>query len=228
MPSETDLRDLLRGAEPEGRDAIDVDAVLRRARRRRRPRVIAAQALGGVAVVGALATGVLTFLPASQPASIVAAEDADGGGEVAEAPGIYDSTMRKEYDACGAAPSESTPSELGLESLTRAGDETAVTLTLRNDGDAPVVGTAALVALSFTADGIVVDRGLPTDPGVAVDLDPGESMSWSTTVGLESCAADGSDVVLADGAQARAIVEVWDGSTQVVAVYGVPGVVEIG
>ena len=80
MATESDLRDLLRDPDPEGRPTIDLNAVVTRARRRRRPKVIAAQALGSVAAVGALFVGISAIIPPQQAAMMVA-EDSAGGAE---------------------------------------------------------------------------------------------------------------------------------------------------
>ena len=51
MPSESEVRDRLQRADaPSGR--IDVEAVVRRSRARRRPRVVAAAAVTTLAVIG--------------------------------------------------------------------------------------------------------------------------------------------------------------------------------
>ena len=55
MPTESELRQQFHDDEPggsTGRGTIDVDAVLRRSRARRRPRVVAAAVVSSLAVIG--------------------------------------------------------------------------------------------------------------------------------------------------------------------------------
>lgn len=95
MPTESELRDLLRDPAP-GTGGIDLDAVLRRTRARRRPRVVAAAAIGSLAIVGvAVPVGIGASIPElGAPSAIQADEDAAGGSpESATGPAPEDETL---------------------------------------------------------------------------------------------------------------------------------------
>ena len=119
MATESDLRDLLRGPDPEGRGAIDLDAVLSRTRRRRRPRVIAAQALGSVAIVGVLGTAIFVSGPLADRGVMMSAEDtgagADGAGEAVtesgDAPYADQDALKWMPDVCGAPVTDPVSSD---------------------------------------------------------------------------------------------------------------------
>jgi hypothetical protein len=197
VATESDLRDLLRGPEPEGRAAIDLDTVLTRARRRRRPRVVAAQALGSVAVVGALATGVVLGLPATQPGVLTLAEDAAGGAadEAASGPAVEDGQLIRTpsaatLNAC-AAPVNDVVGSPGLvlelvPLVVSAGEENIpVAVTLRNTGADRVVGSSELEpTLTLSREGIVVwhSNGPRDLAATMIDLDPGEAMTYTATL----------------------------------------------
>ena len=203
MPSESDLRDLLRGPDPEGRTAIDLDAVLTRARRRRRPRVIAAQALGSVALVGVLVTAVTVSLPRAAETTAITAQDTDAGaGEAEAAPFADDSHLRWMPDSCGAPASDPVSADgLSLELaplVVEEGTSTVpVTVTLRNERSVRVAGVTDVTPhLTLSRDGLVVWHSAvaePATPGAArpvVDLEPGESMTFDATLDLVICGSE--------------------------------------
>lgn len=233
MATESDLRDLLRGPEPEGRREIDLDAVLTRARRRRRPRVLAAQALGGVAVVGAIVTGVAVALPPAQTALLVA-EDAGGSADESAQAGAAGSDaphsdLRWAMDACGEPPVAGTSDTWALATAVGgSGDDLTATLTLRNAGDAGVAGDLVPWALTFVRDGVVVGRAAFPDGGPgAFALGAGESLDTTLAAVVEPC--DPARPLAPGSYQVRGVVEITavaaDGRNEVV--YGALAPVEL-
>lgn len=202
MATESDLRDLLRGPDPKGGGAIDVDAVLTRARRRRRPRVVAAQALGSVALVGGLFTAVVVATPPGGPISGTVAEDA--GLDEAAAPYADGSATGLAVGAsglayCGAPLPDVAPAANGLVLELAPVDAPSsdaripVAATLRNTGDERVTGTTGVTPIvAFTRDGVVLwhDRGPWEAIGVAVDLAPGETMTFEAAFEPVACTPD--------------------------------------
>jgi len=200
VATESDLRDLLQGPDPEGRVAIDVDAVLRRARARRRPRAIAASAVGALALVGVLTPVVLVSQQAAKQESLMVAEDAGAGGQAPTADDNAFTTMPSAatLNSCGA-PLVELPSANGLvlevTPLTAPAGSASIPIdvTLRNDGTVSLVGvTASLPIITFSVDGVVLWHTVgPQDAsGVRVDLDPGESMTYVTTFEPLVCTAE--------------------------------------
>lgn len=208
MATESDLRDLLRGPDPEGRGDIDLEAVLSRTRRRRRPRVIAAQALGSVALIGVLGTVVVVSLPSTQSGVMMSAEDAGGDGtseEAAAAPYTDEDARAWTPDVCGAAVTEPVASagvtlEMALVTTFEPGQSVPVTVTLRNDSPDRIVGTTASAPyVSFAEDGIVRWHSYATQDASArlVDLDPGEQMTYETFFERSICRSE-DDLVMDD------------------------------
>jgi hypothetical protein len=208
VPSESDLRDLLQGSDPEGRAAIDLDAVLTRARRRRRPKVVAAQALGSVAVVGALFTAVVAVQPPPQAATMIA-EDADGAGdEFASAPEA-DSALKWMPDSCGAPVTDAPTADglvLEMEPVViqpgAGSTPVAVPVTLTNLGPTRVVGVSGGTPhLTLSSGGTVVwhTYSVQSTIGMVVDLDPGESMAYDATLEPAVCETE-DDLMMIDPA----------------------------
>jgi hypothetical protein len=210
VATESDLRDLLRGPDPEGRGDIDLDAVLSRTRRRRRPRVIAAQVLGSVAVVGVLGTAIFVGGPLADRAVMMTAEDAgagsDGGSEEsATAPFADDDTLRWTPDACGAPVTELVSSdgltlEMSIETIFEPEERIPVQVTLHNDGPEPLVGvTSPWPHVSLARDGLVVWHTYSTQEaiGQVVDLAPGESVTFESYVDRVICRTE-DDLVMHD------------------------------
>lgn len=205
MATESDLRSLLQGPEPEGRPAIDLDAVLTRARRRRRPKIIAAQAIGSVAIVGAVFTGVVATLPREEAAMMATDEAAISAPEVESGPA--DADLRWALDACGAAPIDGASSSWSLAAeVSGAGDTLQATLTLVNLSETGVEGEVVPWALTLVRDGVVVGTATFTDavPG-AFALESGESFAATLGAVVESC--DAADLE-PGGYEVRGVAEV--------------------
>jgi hypothetical protein len=197
VATESDLRDLLRGPEPEGSTTIDLDSVLRRTRARRRPRVVAASTLGAFALAGVLTPVVLFSLPSAQPSTLISAEDADGSPVAPESGDTAFTALpaAATLNAC-AAPVADIPSGGGLvleiaPLSAGAGEERIpVAVTLRNDGTDRVVGvTGNAPVVTLAGEGIVLWHSHRASDlvGVTVDLDPGESMSYSAEFDAVTC-----------------------------------------
>lgn len=212
MATESDLRDLLRGPEPEGRGDIDLDSVLSRTRRRRRPRVIAAQALGSVAIVGVLGTAIFVGGPLADRGVMMSAEDTGAGadGAIAEsgdAPYVDRDALTWVPDACGApvtglVSSDGLTLEMSIETTFEPEQRIPLTVTLRNDGPEPLVGvTSPWPHVSLARDGLVVWHTYSTQEaiGQAVDLAPGESMTFESYVDRVICRTE--DDLVMDGPQ---------------------------
>jgi hypothetical protein len=199
VPSESDLRDLLQGSDPEGRTAIDLDAVLTRARRRRRPKVIAAQALGSVAMVAVLGTAVVVSLPRADETASMIAQDTSAGNEEAAAPFVdTDSDLGNgmlKAAECGDAPV--VPPLMGWTvgvgpSPLAASGEAAVSVTLGLDAPLPESGIATIVALTVVDDGVVVGHAFPVGASVPIGPGAGEPqpwtpVTWDAVAPIESC-----------------------------------------
>jgi len=240
VPSESDLRDLLRGSEPEGRAAIDLDAVLTRARRRRRPRVVAAQALGSVALAGVLVTAVVVALPRTADSAATIAADTAAGSEEG-APYVGDADLRKEGDVCGE-PVVEHPAVDGLAldltlPTTVEPDPRAlpVVVTLRNTGTESLVGTTATAPeVTVAEEGQVLwHTPASADAGFrALDLAPGESVDYPVTIAVVVCtseadlATDGSASTLPAAGpgdyELRAVLEVALADGRLVTVASAP------
>jgi hypothetical protein len=215
VATESDLRDLLRGPDPEGRGAIDLEAVLSRTRRRRRPRVIAAQALGSVAIVGVLGTAIFVSGPLGARDVLMSAEDsgagADGAGEAitesGDAPYVDEDAMKWMPDACGAPVTDAVSSEglvleMSIETIVDPGERVPVQVTLRNDGPNHLAATSSpWPHVSLARDGLVVWHTYQTQEaiGYIIDLAPGESTTLETYVDRVICRSE--DDLIMDGPQ---------------------------
>ena len=193
MATESDLRDLLRDPESEGRAAIDLDAVLSRARRRRRPKVVVAQALGSVAAVGVLVTGVAVTLPQQTPASVMVADELAGGAENWSVPGSADeSALRMLTEVCGEPFAEMSTSSLAasIDPAATDGTVTALSLpvTVTNPSAVPVAGTASIPLIVITLEGVVVGHASPIESiGLPVALEPGARTTLDAAVEPYAC-----------------------------------------
>jgi hypothetical protein len=188
VPSESDLRDLLQGADPEGRAAIDLDAVLTRARRRRRPKVVAAQALGSVALVGVLVTAIGVSLPRGGEAASIA-QDAAGGTAEAGAQPFADEDALKIAD-CGTEPD--LPLAPGWDvavtsSALGAPGHAAVDVTLAVDAPRPETGTVTLASMTIVRDGVIVAHATPADVSTPIDLGARQTVTMEAVAPVIAC-----------------------------------------
>lgn len=209
MPTEAELRDLLHGEDDEP-GALNTARIIRQAKARRRPKQLAAGITGGIAAIGALAF----VLPAAlglggaslSTAGGSAADQAEAGDgasilKESDAPGASTSlsTSAEGLNLCGATLTTLPPDADGLELTVAPAGPTTVggwieaTVTLTNHGTDPFIGTAvdgAVVTLS--GDGAVLwhSNGPSAEFESAVDLDPGESVSYRTGFEPVACSAE--------------------------------------
>lgn len=189
MPSDSELRDRFReGTQPRGE--IDVQAVLRRARARRRPRVALAGAGSLLAIAAIAVPAVLsTSYPGASDGATVAgdayAPEASAGG--AEQTTIADRNPAELLNRCGAPVAEAVPSARGLTitvaPVTAAAGDTGIplTVTLTNSGDERVTGTTGgRPSITFAGGGVTLwhTNGAQDLVARVVDLAPGQSMSY--------------------------------------------------
>lgn len=194
--------------------AIDVDAVARAARARRRPRVIGA---GALAIVGALGLGGLAVGALAPPALIAASDSqtstadaplAEGGdlegGDLEALDGGGSPARVDDPLSCGApAPAEAVTDDrvrLALDlttSVLSAADQTGAepvgSLRLINttSGDLAVQSRPEASAV-LVQDGVVVGQSaIVSDVGLMGVLDPGVSLDLMVRVLTLSC-LDGS------------------------------------
>lgn len=210
MPSDSELRNRFReGTQPKGQ--IDVEAVLRRARARRRPKVLAAGA-GSLLAIAAIAVPAVytgyTAGSASDTALIApdaaAPEEAAGGDAGA---GEADQQMARkdaeQLNRCMAPVAEIVPATEGLvitvEPVTAPATAPSipVTVTLTNQGPDSILGTTGgRPALTLSQDGVTIwHTNGPLDMMARiVDLGPGESMTYETSFEPVVCGAGDDDL----------------------------------
>jgi len=210
VPTEAELRDLMHGDDAEP-GALNTARIIRKAKARRRPKVLAAGVVGGVAAAGALAF----VLPAAL--GLGGGLASSGGGSAADESASDDASTLKFADGpesatvalsastlelCGEPVAAVEPDAGGLV-LTVAPVDAPVdaawietTVTLTNTGDTTVEGTtAATASLTLSDDGTVLwhTNGPAAPNEVGVDLDPGESLSYSGTFRPVQCSSDDED-----------------------------------
>ncbi len=209
MPSEAELRERFHHDDdraPTG-PQIDLDAVLRRSRARRRPRVIAVALVSSLAAIGIIvpvSIGVLgsQFGPAGagSAASVPGAKAPqyanEGGGAAggsADAP-VHAGTLNR----CGAPLATPVPAADGLVLTVTPVDAAAgargipVTVTLTNTGGAEVAGSLSpFPAITLSKNGTVLWHSNGPVPQLAqlLDLAPGASTTFTTSFEPLVCGA---------------------------------------
>jgi len=197
VPSDSELRDRFReGTQPRGE--IDLDAVLRRARARRRPKVLLAGAgsvlaIAAIAVPAALST---SFGGGAGGSAIVAGdayapESATGAADGAAVGGAGQTMLEKTpaelLNRCMAPVADPGPTASGLlitvAPVSAAASERGIplTVTLTNAGSERITGTTgSRPSVTFARDGIVLwhTNGPQDMMARIVDLAPGQSMSY--------------------------------------------------
>jgi hypothetical protein len=200
MPTEAELREQFHHDDrPSTRNGIDLDAVLRRSRARRRPQVVA------VAVVSSLAA-----LAIIVPVSVSVALGQTGmfsasSGSAASAPdvkspeslvggatdgGVTGLAPAQKINLCTGGLAELAPASNGLlltvEPVEAAATARSIpaTVTLTNTGTAAFSGSASpFPALTFSRNGIVLWHSNGAVPSLAqlIELASGASLTFSTT-----------------------------------------------
>lgn len=200
-PTEDELRAALQGGNPSGE--IDLDAVLRRSRRRRRPRVLLAGAAGVLAVAAIVVPvsvsaingqgfGVSSTASGADTAAEPEAATGESGdsGDSAYSDQALQRAPADKLNLCTGALSGVAPAESGLvltvAAVEAAATETAipVVVSLTNTGNERITGTtAANPAITLSREGITLwhSNGPQIMMAVVVDLAPGASMQYETT-----------------------------------------------
>lgn len=189
MPSESELREILRGGGSSAPDGIDLAAVLGRARARRRPKVILASAVGALALVGVLVpVGVVALgTPGSDVLNIAVGGADDSGATTEDGTPPQQPAPADRLNLCEGTLAEVAPAGNGLVLevspvvADSGADHIPVTVTLRNTGSEVVRGTTGgSPALTLSRDGLVLwhSNGPTTMIAVIVDLQPGETLSY--------------------------------------------------
>jgi hypothetical protein len=170
--------------------------------------VVAAQALGSVALVGVLGTAIVVSIPRPAEDAAMIAQDASGGTEGQSAPFVDQDTaiengMLKAQE-CGRAPV--TPPLLGwtvdvAPSPLAGPGEVGVRVTLGRDAPVPEAGTATITALTIVRDGLVVGHAFPVDAAVPIGPGPGEAspwepVTWDAVASVESCDPSGAPLAV--------------------------------
>lgn len=210
MPSDSEIRDRFHeGTQPKGE--IDVSAVLRRVRARRRPKVLLAGA-GSVLAIAAIAVPAVfssytstagtdsAFSTADEAAVPESGGDGDAGGSADE------QVMQKDaqtLNRCMAPVADVVLAENGMvitvEPVTASAsaDSIPITVTLTNDGDEGILGTTGgRPTLTLSRDGVTIWHTNGPQDLIAriVDLGPGESMTYETTFEPVVCGEGDDDL----------------------------------
>lgn len=197
MPTESELRRQFHDDEPQG--SIDLDAVLRRSRARRRPRVAALALVSSLAVAGIVVP--VTISVASQQTGTLSAGSAASAPDSATAPEALQGGSAPGSGGIRLAPAERinlctetlaalAPATDGLVLTVQPVDAAAdahdipVTVTLTNTGAQRVTGSLSpFPTLTLSRDGTVLWHSNGAVPLLAqeIDLAPGESTTFSST-----------------------------------------------
>jgi hypothetical protein len=204
MASESELRDRFHeGTLPSGQ--IDVEAVLRRARARRRPRIVLAGA-GSVLAIAAIAVPAAlgSFATPATDSALIAGSGGDSGAEysapeASDGQSLFDRPPAERLNLCMAPVAEVAPAENGLvlsvEPVTASaadhGIPTIVTMT--NTGALAVSGTTAgLPSMTLSQNGVTLwhSNGPQTMIAIPVDLGPGQSLQYPATFEPVRCGTE--------------------------------------
>lgn len=210
MATEDDLRSSMQSGGGRGR--IDVDAVIRRSRGRRRTKELL---LGGATTLALLGFVVPATLGVLGPGMTTAG----GSAESADAPVTDEEIVPLTIPESGAdddgpqnmpvhctAPTAPLPSDLSSSDLVLTLDFPDVasidtarvtgTATLTNASDEPISAATTAIApwVTISEDGVVVGTtGLMEDAALVIDLDPGESETLPAWIETNGCAPRQTD-----------------------------------
>ena len=200
MPTEADVREQFHHDDrPTGPGAIDLDAVLRRSRARRRPRVVAIAVVGSLAAL-ALIVPISVSIALGQTGMFSASSGSAASAPDVKAPeslaggaadgGVTGLAPAQKVNLCAGPLAELAPASNGLlltvEPVEAAAADRGIpaTVTLTNTGTTAFSGSASpFPALTFSRDGIVLWHSNGAVPSLAqvIDLAPGASLTFSTT-----------------------------------------------
>jgi hypothetical protein len=190
VPDELDLGHLLRSTDGPTTGRIDADAVVRRARRRRNPKLAGTALASVLAVVVVLGGGIYGFGQLGGGTTTGSASSAvDSGARVptaqAGAGGVAVGAAR-----CGSATPALIPTQNGLvitvdfPATGARGDQVTGNATLTNTGSMRVTGSTGGPIVALSRGGVVVwhtDEHLPV-PLRPLNLAPGASTRFGVTL----------------------------------------------
>lgn len=198
--SEADLRSAMAAPSLVPTSGIDTDAVVRRARARRRPKQFAVGTVSVLAIAGIFALGVST-LPSLHTGQ--ATSDAGMMMNAPEAPkgdtstGAETKLVDPSANLCGSPSGTPPASSAGLElalnlSSTSGTDGSRIsgTAILSNTGTTRMSGSAtATPVFILSQNGVIVSRtDSPSDTlAIRIDLGPGESFTYPVTSSPLGC-----------------------------------------
>lgn len=197
MATEPNLRHLFDA--PQSPAGIDVEAVVRRSRARRAPKMLGALGVSALAIGGLVFGGIQVGLAGF--GTTTASDSAGSGPKVESGAGALDSARAPyalELAACGA-PVASTvaDSELTLAvsfpTAVAPGESVEGTVTLTNTGAERLTGqTGSAPAIALSRDNVVVwhSAGPPVQLAVDLDLEPGESVQYTAAFDARACSVD--------------------------------------
>lgn len=235
MPTENELRTLLRNAETPTSD-IDPATIIRRSKRRRLPAQIGVGSVTTLALAGIGIAGFSGIRPLGH--SISSSEVLKSSDAPAQAPGDHglfsDDALPPSADklsSCGATVAEGVPSATGLKLIAHfpltapaTGEPVSGTVRLTNASAEPISGTTASVpAITISQDGVALWHSDGPMVPVAVELAAGESMDYRASFTPVRCDIEAGfrdDLPALDPGvyQVSAVIELSrrDGSTELV------------
>ncbi|MET1042842.1 MAG: hypothetical protein ABWX59_01825 [Microbacteriaceae bacterium] len=197
-PDETDLRASLQRTATTPLPSIDPDAVIRRSRNRRTPKLVAAGGVLSLAVLGIGVASVTGLQNLGSPASTTAGSAPEsatdsGGAEEDAATGLVPAGRLNQCAGTLAAPTNDADvtltAQFPAEAAIAAGSITGQ-VTLTNTGSERLVGSSAAVApVTLSQDGLVLwhTNGPMILSLAIIDLAPGESFSWQASLEPVRC-----------------------------------------
>ncbi len=238
MPTESELRDWLKGGQTPPSPGVDPADIVRRVRRRRLPRQLVAGAATTLAAAGVMVLGVATLPQLVQsPASVMSdgmqsQEFGTGPADESHDSSLVPTSPLQLLNQCGQPLTIVQPAASGLtltlafpSDVAIANGEVMGTVTLLNSSTKRVTGSAAAgPAITLSQDGVTVWHGAPAPlaEAVPIDLAPGQSTRFDATFIPAMCGSTGSSTngPLAPAAPgsyqlsgAIVVAEVGDGST---------------
>jgi len=196
------IHNLFSKADEPKLGAIDTSTVIRRSKARRLPMQLATGGALALAV-GGLAFGGAQLIPTASPVAGSAAAESDetesADGDMAAGGQSIKRAPAEKVNFCTGTLAEVAPAPSGLVFSVDFPDASAGsvlvigTVTLTNNGSAPVVGTTlADPAITVSSDGIVKwhSNGTMTDVVQSVDLAPGESLEYAASFKPVECGVE--------------------------------------
>lgn len=195
MPTESELRALLHGEEPH--PALDTGSIIRRARARRRPKRIAAGALGSLAclaIVVPVVVGINQGMPIRSASDTAGVSAPEGGQAPLPSPGGEGSLAYDPFPNCHLVDpttdgvAVAVPAGVTLRvAQPNAGGE--VLLTLDNQGDTVLRGEmAGPPYLALGSDGTPLGYSAAALPEKRIELPPGEQLTLRVPLEPIGCA----------------------------------------